>query len=340
MVLDLKSEEGRAIFFRLAERGRRDRREHARPGEAPARASTTRRCGGSIRGSSTPRSRASARTGPYGHRAGVDQIAQGMGGLMSITGQPGSGPVRVGIPITDLTAGNLLALGGHDGPVRSGEAPARAAGSTPACSKPWSSCSTSRPRAGCWPGRWRARPATTIRPRSRPGVFPTADRPITIAASSPRMWERFCEALGRPDWKDRAGWSTREAAPSAAPRSTGRSRRVTATQPSLHWIELLDEAGIPCGPINTIDQVFEDPQVEHLALGPAGRPSAPGRAAAGRHPINLEGMQDEIRAPPLESGQHGAEILGELGYDEAADRRAAIQARDHEGRPSCSMAPR
>ena len=100
---------------------------------------------------------------------------------------------------------------------------------------------------------------------------------------------------------------------------------VTREQPSPHWIELLDEAGIPCGPIHTIDQVFEDPQVEHLGLArPVTHPRLGAQRLVGT-PINLEGVANEIRQPTPETGQHGAEILVQLGYD--ADAIAGLRAK-------------
>jgi crotonobetainyl-CoA:carnitine CoA-transferase CaiB-like acyl-CoA transferase len=316
MVLDLKSEEGRQIFFRLAERAdvivenMRARVKHRLGIDYEA----VRRVNPKIVYASIS---GFGQTGPYGHRAGVDQIAQGMGGLMSITGHPDTEPVRVGIPIADLTAGNLLALAvmmALFDRERTGEGR-------------W--VHTSLLEAMVFmldfqASRWLlagqvAGQAGNDHPTAIPtGVFPTADRPITIAASSPRMWERFCEALGRSEWKDRAEWSTRDGRSERRAEINRAIAGVTATQPSLHWIELLDEAGIPCGAINTIDQVFEDPQVEHLAMArPVDHPRLGAQRLVGT-PINFDGLQDEIRSPTPEAGQHGAEILAQLGYDEAA----------------------
>jgi crotonobetainyl-CoA:carnitine CoA-transferase CaiB-like acyl-CoA transferase len=316
MVLDLKSEEGRGIFFRLAEQAdvivenMRARVKYRLGIDYEAvRSINPRIVYASISGF--------GQTGPYGHRAGVDQIAQGMGGLMSITGHPGTEPVRVGIPITDLTAGNLLALGVM---MALFERTSTGEGR-------W--VHTSLLEAMVFmldfqASRWLlagevAGQAGNDHPTAIPtGVFPTADRPITIAASSPRMWERFCEALGRPEWQARAEWRTRDGRSERRAEINRAIAAVTATRPSLHWIELLDEAGIPCGPINTIDQVFADPQVEHLALArPVGHPRLGAQLLVGT-PINFEGMENEIRRPTPDAGEHGTEILGELGYDDAA----------------------
>src|SRR3982074_563981 len=211
--------------------------------------------------------------GPYGHRAGVDQIAQGMGGLMSITGAPGQGPMRVGVPIDDLGAGTLLALG-------------------------ISMALVERARTGV--GRWIttslleaqlfmldfqaarwliagevAGQAGNDHPTGIPtGVFPTSDGYINIAASGGRMWERFCEVIGHPEWPTKPEWRTPKG------RSTDRAAinaaigEITQHQPAEHWINVFDEAGIPCGPIYTIDQVFADPQVKHLGMATSMHRSA------------------------------------------------------------------
>ena len=157
------------------------------------------------------------------------------------------------------------------------------------------------------------------------GVFPTADRPITLAAPSPRMWGRFCDALGMPDWKTHPGWDTREGRSAERASINAAIAEVTATQPSLHWIEMLDGAGIPCGHINTIDQTFADPQVRHLELAmPVSHPRL-GDQHLVRTPINMGGVAWGIRAPTPDAGQHTDAVLGELGLDagEIARLRAA-----------------
>ena len=203
--------------------------------------------------------------GPYGHRAGVDQIAQGMGGLMSITGEPGRGPMRVGIPIDDLTAGNLLALGIM-----------------------MALFDRERTGVGRWvttslleaqifmldfqASRWLMakevpKQAGNDHPTGIPtGVFPTSDGHINIAASSGRLCERFCEAMERPDWKTQEKWKTSRLAARIAPRSTRRSGRSRGRSRRRIGSSCWRRTGIPCGPIYTIDQVFADPQVKHLRM--------------------------------------------------------------------------
>ena len=257
--------------------------------------------------------------GPYGARAGVDQIAQGMGGLMSVTGLPGQGPVRVGVPIADLTAGNLLAFGIMTALFE-----------------------RERTGVGRWvytslleaqvfmmdflAARWLMRgdvagQAGNDHPTGIPtGVFPTADGHINIAASSGRLWQGLCDTLGHPEWNDHPGWSTQEG------RSTGRAAinaaigAVTRTRPSAQWIETFDDAGIPCGPINTIDQVFADPQVRHLGMAAPVEHPRLGRTEIVGSPLNMQGVARAIRSPTPDAGAHTGDVLHEAGlsHDEIA----------------------
>jgi crotonobetainyl-CoA:carnitine CoA-transferase CaiB-like acyl-CoA transferase len=314
MQLDLKSDAGRRIFFQLAE-GADVIVENMRAAVKfrlgvdyeSVRAVNKRLVYASISGF--------GQDGPYGHRAGVDQAAQGMGGLMSITGLPGHGPVRVGIPIADLTAGNLLALAVMMALYR------RDTGTGEGCWVHTSLLEAMVFMLDFQASRWLlagqvAGQAGNDHPTAIPtGVFPTADRPITLAASSPRMWARFCEALGKPEWIAREGWNTREGRSQDRAAINAAIAAVTATKPSLHWVEVMDEAGIPCGPINTIDQVFADPQVQHLRMARPVIHPVLGPQHLVSTPINIQGVPDDIRAPTPDAGQHTDQVLATLGYD-------------------------
>jgi crotonobetainyl-CoA:carnitine CoA-transferase CaiB-like acyl-CoA transferase len=254
--------------------------------------------------------------GPYGKRAGVDQIAQGMGGLMSITGLPGQGPVRTGIPIADLSAGNLLALGIM-----------------------MALFQRTRTGVGAWvhtslleaqifmldfqASRWLiggevAPQAGNDHPTGIPtGVFPTSDGHINIAASSSRMWARLCEAIGRPDWASKDAWKTPKGRSADRAAINAAIGEITRHQPARHWIELFEAAGIPCGPIYGIDQVFADPQVRHLGMATPMRHPSLGEINVVASPINITGVPKDIRQPTPESGAHTDDVLRAAGYTDA-----------------------
>ncbi|MBV9578367.1 MAG: CoA transferase [Chloroflexi bacterium] len=263
--------------------------------------------------------------GPYGHRAGVDQIAQGMGGLMSITGFPGQGPVRVGVAINDLVAGTLLALGISMAlieRVRTGQGRWITTSLLEAQifmldfqAARWSMAGEVAPQAG------------NDHPTGVPtGVFPTCDGHINIAASSTRMFDRLADVLEQPEWKERREWRSpldRRKQREAINAAIG---DVTRTRSSAEWIDALDEAGIPCGPIYRIDEVFADAQVQHLGMAtPMRRPSAAGGdTLAVASPLNFSGLGREIRLATPEAGNATDEVLGSVGYSESeiADFRA------------------
>ena len=207
---------------------------------------------------------------------------------MSITGTPGRRPVRVGIAINDTSRGPPAR------PTRScsrcsiASAPAKGHGSHLAASRRRSSCSTSRQRAISMKARSPGRRATTIRPARRPAMFQTADGYINIAALGRQLWKRFCEAIGCDG----------AARPSRITRRRRRARR-TATALRRRMAEIiratadatgskrLNKAGVPCGPINTIDKVFADPQVQHLGIAtPVDHPKYGPQKVVGQ-PIHL-----------------------------------------------------
>ncbi|HXZ52811.1 MAG TPA: CoA transferase, partial [Burkholderiales bacterium] len=210
--------------------------------------------------------------GPYRDRAGFDQIAQGMGGLMWVTGLPGQGPVRAGIPVADLSAGLFAALGiliALEERNRSGRGQ-------------WvqsSLLSAMVTMMDFQAARWLveghvAGQAGNDHPTSIPtGVYPTSDGYVNIAAAGKVIWTRLCEALGAPALATQAEYATGEL------RSKNRAAlakvlaELTRRHSSEQLIALLNEAGVPCGPIYKMDQVFADAQVEHLQMAvPVPRP--------------------------------------------------------------------
>jgi formyl-CoA transferase len=262
--------------------------------------------------------------GPYAERPGVDQIAQGLGGLMSITGLPGQGPVRVGIPIADLTAGNLLAFGIM---VALFEREATGVGR-------WVQTSLLEAQAfmlDFQAARWLmageiAGQAGNDHPTGIPtGVFPASDAPINLAASSGRQWERFCEAVQRPEWLTHPLWRTQKGRSDDRAALNAAIAEVTRTRPAAEWITLLTDAGIPCGPINTIDKVFADPQVQHLGIArPVVHPRLGPQRVVGS-PLTLSGVAKDIRSAAPDIAADTDAVLAEAGYEAA--EIAALRAR-------------
>jgi crotonobetainyl-CoA:carnitine CoA-transferase CaiB-like acyl-CoA transferase len=320
--LNLKTPEGHAAFMRLAARAdvivenMRAAVKH-RLGIAyeDVRAINPRIVYASISGF--------GQEGPYGKRAGVDQIAQGLGGLMSITGLPGQGPVRVGIPIADLTAGNLLALGVM---VALYDRETTGVGRWVQTSLLEAQIFMLDFQATRWLMKHEVAPqAGNDHPTGIPtGVFPASDGLINIAASSARLWERFCEAIGRPEWKAKEEWKTQKGRSTARGEINAAIAEVTRGKPVAHWVELFEEAGIPCGPINTIDKVFADPQVQFLKMARPVKHPRLGEIELVGSAITLSGYPKDIRSATPEAGQHTEAVLREAGYSaaEIADMRA------------------
>ena len=321
--LDLKAPEGRAAFLRLAARAdvivenmRAGVKHRLGIAYDDVRAVNPRIVYGSISGF--------GQDGPYAARAGVDQIAQGLGGLMSITGLPGQGPVRVGIPIADLTAGNLLALGIM---VALFERAATGVGR-------WVRTSLLEAQVfmlDFQAARWLmagevAGQAGNDHPTAIPtGVFPASDAPINLAASSGRQWARFCETLGRADWAARPEWRTQKGRGADRAALNAAIAEVTRTRTVAEWVELFAAAGIPCGPVNTIDQVFADPQVRHLGLA---QPVTHPRLGPQRVVASPLGIGAHARAPRRAAPDAGADtdaVLREAGYDAAEIARLRAQ---------------
>jgi formyl-CoA transferase len=312
--LDLKSPKGHAVLMKLVERAdvvvenmRPQVKDRLKVSYEDLKKVNPRLVYGSISGF--------GQSGPYRERGGVDQIAQGMGGLMSITGFQESGPVRVGIPINDLTAGNLLAMG-------------------------ISMALFDRSRTG--KGRWVytslleaqifmldfqasrylikgevAKQAGNDHPTMTPtGVFPTSDGAMNIASSSTRLWLRLCEVLGKPEWKERADWATGLLRTQHRKELNGAVAEITRQKPAAYWVEKFEAAGIPAGPINTIDKVFADPQVQHLGMAAPVNTTLFGETHMVASPVNFTDAQRKIRHAAGEPGAQTDEVLGWLGYSE------------------------
>ena len=254
--------------------------------------------------------------GPYAGRPGFDQIAQGMGGLMSITGLPGQGPVRVGIPIADLCAGIFAAQGIL---VALLEREVSGKGQWVQSSLLQAQIFMLDFQASRWLMEGQVpKQAGNNHPTSIPtGVFKTSDGYMNIAATGQKIWQRFCEALGKPEWLKDERYAT------GAARSTNRDalnaeiEAVTLTDTMTNWVARLNEAGVPCGPIYKVDEMFADPQVQHLGIAQKLNGSNREVAYVGQ-PIKLSRTPSQIVSHPPALGEHTDEILAEIGLDKAA----------------------
>ncbi len=262
--------------------------------------------------------------GPYRDRPGFDQIAQGMGGLMSITGKPGEGPMRVGIPIADLTAGIFAAQG-----ILLALLEREVSGKGQ-----W--IQTSLLQAQIFmldfqAARWLVddevpKQAGNNHPTSIPtGVFTTADGYMNIAVAGQEIWLRFCRSIDRMDLAENPDYADGKLRSKNRDALNAEIEAVTLTRPTMEWVERFNAAGVPCGEINTIDQVFANPQVEHLGIAQPVTSQERGETRLVGQPIIMSRTPSRIAAPPPTAGQHGEEVLRGVGYgdDDIARLRAA-----------------
>jgi crotonobetainyl-CoA:carnitine CoA-transferase CaiB-like acyl-CoA transferase len=259
-------------------------------------------------------------SGPYASRPGFDQIAQGMGGLMSVTGLPGDGPVRVGIPIADLCAGIFAAQGILVALLERG---ASGKGQWLHTSLLESMVYMMDFQTARWlidgevPGQ-----AGNYHPTSIPtGVYKARDGYINIAVFGSKIWERFCEILGAPKWivddryKDKAGRSKNRDSLNAE------INQRLASQDRSYWIEQFNTGGVACGLINDVREVFEEPQIQHLQMVKEVESSRLGRQRLVGQPVQLERTPSTIVRAAPRRGEHTEEILAELGLDPAEIQR-------------------
>ena len=316
--LNLKEPEAREIFLRLAadadvivENYRPDVKYRLGVDYETVRAINPRIIYGSISGF--------GQDGPYAKRPGVDQIAQGLGGIMSVNGLPGDGPVRVGIPIADLTAGGFLAQAillalyereqsGEGQWVYTSLLEAQLAMLDLQATR-WLIDGETPPQAG--------NDHPTLMPT---GVYQTADGHINIAASGGDIYARLCRALDAPELIDHPDYAT------SALRSRNRAAlneeiaRRTRRRSSADWIAALNDAGVPCGPIYDIPAAFADQQVQHLAIDRPVAHRERGEIRVVGQPIHLRRtpQPERMRLPTPQLGEHTDEVLAQLGYDNDA----------------------
>jgi crotonobetainyl-CoA:carnitine CoA-transferase CaiB-like acyl-CoA transferase len=263
-------------------------------------------------------------TGPYATRPGFDQIAQGMGGLMSVTGLPGQGPLRVGLPIADLCAGIFAAYGVT---VALLEREASGKGQ-------W--LHTSLLEAQMYmldfqTARWTIdgeipRQAGNFHPTSIPtGVYRTKDGHINIAVFGGKIWERFAEAMGATEWIEDERSKTKTARSVHRDWLNAEIEKRLQANTSDYWIDKLNQAGVACGRINNLKEVFEEPQVKHLGILKKVTSKHLGEQTLMGQPITLTRTPHTIARAAPKRGEHTEEILGELGY--SADDLKRLQSQ-------------
>ena len=264
--------------------------------------------------------------GPYGQRGGVDQIAQGLGGMMSVTGLPDHGPVRAGVAISDITAGVQLAIGIltalHERQ-RTGKGRwvhtsllESMVGMLDFQAARWTVAGENPPQEG--------NDHPTLGPM---GMYKTRDGYINLAASGGRLWEAFCHELGVDSWLEDPRFSTVSSRRTNKTELNQLIEELLDGDTSDNWVLRLNAVGVPCGPVNTVAEVFDDPQVKYLEIAKPVEHPVSGHIEILKNATNIEGVSSDIRMPSPLKGEHSRELLIEFGFTEPEiDRLAQSEA--------------
>ncbi|MBU4609676.1 CoA transferase [Achromobacter sp. GG226] len=319
LALNLKKPEGLAIFQRLVadadvvvENWRPDVKKRLGVDYESLRAINPRIILASISGF--------GQDGPYAKRPGFDQIIQGMGGLMSVTGHPDQGPVRAGLAVADSSTGLYAAIGILTALLErevSGEGQ-------------WVHASLLHTQIAMMDfqaARYLNDGDVPVQegndhPTSSPmGLFDAADGPFNLGASGEGNWKRLCDLLGKPEWLSDPEYATEKLRVRHRPRLNAELQALFATQPVAHWVDALNAAGVPAGPVYTVPQMFEDPQVQSLGVARTVAAHEGGERTLITQPVTLTRTPADIARTAPGWGEHTADILRDLGYDEATIER-------------------
>jgi crotonobetainyl-CoA:carnitine CoA-transferase CaiB-like acyl-CoA transferase len=315
IALDLKSPEHRAVFHRLA----RDADvvlENYRPGVAARLGAgweelselNPRLIYASVSGF--------GQTGPYAQRPGYDLIAQGLSGVMSVTGEPGGDPIKCGIPIGDLSAGLFCAVAilsaviarertGRGQRIDTSLFEGALALSIWETAELWSTGRVPEPHG------------SAHRVTAPYQALRTADGHITVGGNNQKLWQRLCEAIGRPELAEDPRFATNDDRMANRPELVRELESPLAARSTGEWVEALIEAGVPCGPIHNYRQVFEDPHTQAREMEVRLRHPEEGEIRALGIPVKMSDTPGAIRRPAPLLGEHTAEVLREAGLSEA-----------------------
>ena len=254
--------------------------------------------------------------GPYREKGGFDLMAQGMGGIMTVNGEPDGPPTSVGLPLCDLGTGMwgvqgiLAALYERQ---RTGQ------GQRVECSLLETAIGFSSWTSAGWlvDKQEPTRQGSRHRQNAPYQRFTTKDGYIMIGAAGQHIWERCVRALGHPEWLEDPRFRTGRERMKNRPALEAEMEKLLSTQPSEHWIKVLDDAGVPCGPVYTYAQLFADPQVVHREMVVHADDAELGRVPHIRTPIKMTGSAVAVRAVAPKLGEHTDETLAALGYSPA-----------------------
>jgi crotonobetainyl-CoA:carnitine CoA-transferase CaiB-like acyl-CoA transferase len=253
--------------------------------------------------------------GPYRDRPGFDQIAQGMSGLMGVTGTPGQGPMRAGAAIADVSAGLWAALGIMTALL---EREVSGKGQWVQSSLLNAGIGLLDFQAARYVMKGDVPPQVgNDHPTSMPtSAYKTRDGHINVAASGDGMWKRVCQVIGREEVASDERFKSNELRAKNRTALNSLLNEALAKRPSAEWIETFNKVGVPCGPIYRMDEVFADPQVQHLGASVEVSHPKIGKFKILNQPVKLSRTPAEIKTATPELGAHTDEILKEAGFDE------------------------